>query len=59
MHIISSAWFFKEGFGLVKLTSAYGLSAWMLNVSEGVAAAYLAAADSEPIFPQSYEFTPH
>lgn len=31
----------------------------MLKVSEGVAAANFAAAESDPIFPQSYELTPH
>lgn len=40
-------------------TSAYGLSDWIFKMSDGVAAANLAAADSDPILPQSYEFTPH
>jgi hypothetical protein len=33
-------------------TSAYGLSSWMLKPSEGVAAAYLAAAESWPFLPE-------
>lgn len=43
----------------MRRTSAYGLSAWMLSSSDGVAAANLAAADWLPFLPHSYELTPH
>lgn len=42
-----------------QLTSAYGFSASIEKPSEAVAEANLAAAESLPFFPHSYELTPH
>lgn len=42
--------------GQLSRTSAYGLSSAILNPSEGVAAANLAAAESLPIFPVDAQF---